>query len=68
MYVYFMTIWDILGPFGLVCSRMVYFFPFWYVWIKKNLATLLKTVALIEQRFICVLQNGSATTSHFLRR
>jgi hypothetical protein len=30
-----MAIWYNLWPFGV-------FFPFWYDWIKKNLATLLK--------------------------
>jgi hypothetical protein len=42
----FMTVWNILRPFcfnlwpfGIVCGHLV-FFPFWYVWTKKNLATL----------------------------
>jgi hypothetical protein len=26
--------------FGIVCGNLVYFFPFWYVWTEKNLATL----------------------------
>jgi hypothetical protein len=47
MLVYFMTIWNILRPLGIlyiwhfviVCGLLVYFFPFWYVWTKKNLAT-----------------------------
>jgi hypothetical protein len=30
---YLMAIWYNFWPFGI-------FFPFWYVWIKKNLATL----------------------------
>jgi hypothetical protein len=29
-----------LWPFSVVCVRLVYFFPFWYFWDKKNLATL----------------------------
>jgi hypothetical protein len=46
--------WHILRPFGLIHGRLVYyiaiwynlrsfgiFFPFWYVWSKKNLATLM---------------------------
>jgi hypothetical protein len=28
------------GRFGIVCGHLVYFFPFWYVWTKKHLATL----------------------------
>jgi hypothetical protein len=46
MLVYFMTIWNILWPFVLIYGRLVYvvcgviFLPFWYVWTKKNLATL----------------------------
>jgi hypothetical protein len=40
MLVYFMTIWNILGPFGIIYDRLVKFFAFWYVWTKKNLATL----------------------------
>jgi hypothetical protein len=43
-----MAIWNILRPFGIcnlqpfgiVCGHLVHFFPFWYVWTKKNLATL----------------------------
>jgi hypothetical protein len=27
-------------PFGVVCGPFVILFPFWYVWTKKNLATL----------------------------
>jgi hypothetical protein len=37
---YFTAIWYSLWPFGIVCRHLV-FFPFWYVWTKKNLATLL---------------------------
>jgi hypothetical protein len=37
---YFSVIWYNLWPFGIVCGHFVYFFPFWYVWTKKNLATL----------------------------
>jgi hypothetical protein len=40
MLLYFMIVWNILVPFGLmyvwqfgiVCGHLVYFFPFWYVW------------------------------------
>jgi hypothetical protein len=41
-----MTIWNILWPFGITYGLLVnfvvnwYFFTFWYVWTKKNLATL----------------------------
>jgi hypothetical protein len=27
-------------PFGIVCGHLLYFFPIWNVWTKKNLATL----------------------------
>jgi hypothetical protein len=33
---YFTAMWYNLGPFGIVCGNLVYF----YVWTKKNLATL----------------------------
>jgi hypothetical protein len=33
--VQFMTIWYKIWPFGIACSQLVYFFPFWYVWTKK---------------------------------
>jgi hypothetical protein len=36
----FMTIWSRLRPFLIYYGHSVYFFPFWYVWTKKNLATL----------------------------
>jgi hypothetical protein len=42
IWVDFMTIWNILRPFGIVCG---YFFPFWYVRTTKNLATLASTLA-----------------------
>jgi hypothetical protein len=49
---YFM---NILRPFGviygllvyIVCGPLLYFFTFWYVWTKKNLATLLITGLII---------------------
>jgi hypothetical protein len=38
---YFTAIWYILWPFCIVCGHMVgILFPIWYVWTKKNLATL----------------------------
>jgi hypothetical protein len=51
MLVYFMTIRNILRPFGIIFGHFVYivcgnlniFFPFWYVRTKKNLATLVQT-------------------------
>jgi hypothetical protein len=36
----FMDIWHNVWQFGMVYGHLVYFFPFWYVWTKKNLATL----------------------------
>jgi hypothetical protein len=40
--VQFMTIWYNIWPFGIVCGHLVYtLFLFWYVWAKKNLATLM---------------------------
>jgi hypothetical protein len=37
-FLYFMIIWNIVGPFGvnlwqvgIVCGHLLYFFPFWYV-------------------------------------
>jgi hypothetical protein len=37
-YGYFMAIWYNLWPFGTVCGSFLnIFFPFLYVWIKKNL-------------------------------
>jgi hypothetical protein len=38
--VYFMTIWNNSRPFGIVCGHFGIFFPLWYVWTEKNLATL----------------------------
>jgi hypothetical protein len=32
-------------PLGIVCGHLVYVFPLWYVWTKKNLATLVFTHA-----------------------
>jgi ABC-type spermidine/putrescine transport system permease subunit II len=42
---YFMAIWHNAWQFGIVCGHLVYVFPFWYVWTKKNLATVLKRVS-----------------------
>jgi hypothetical protein len=39
---YFTAISYDLWPFGIVCGHLVYFFPFWYVWTDKNLATLMQ--------------------------
>jgi hypothetical protein len=57
MWLYFMTIWNILRPFGIFCGRLVkfavilYIFPFWYVWTKKNLATLVSKTRISEKKF-----------------
>jgi hypothetical protein len=32
----FMSILYILGPFGVICGHLVYFFPFWYV-VPRNI-------------------------------
>jgi hypothetical protein len=37
---YFTAIWCNFWPFGIDSGTYI-FFPFWYVWTKKNLATLL---------------------------
>jgi hypothetical protein len=34
------VIWYNVWQFGIVRGRWVYFFPFWYVWTKKILATM----------------------------
>jgi hypothetical protein len=39
-YMYFMTVWNTLRPFGIVCGHLIYYFSLWYVWTTKNLATL----------------------------
>jgi hypothetical protein len=36
----FVAIWYNSWPLGIVCGLLLYFFPIWYVWTKKNLATL----------------------------
>jgi hypothetical protein len=41
---YFMAIWYSLWSFGI-------FFPIWYVWSKKNLATLVFLIANSEKGF-----------------
>jgi hypothetical protein len=35
----------------IVFGHLVYFFPFWYVWAKKNLATLIEAVVLLTRQF-----------------
>jgi hypothetical protein len=50
---YFTALWYILWPFGIICVRLVYLvFRFWYVWTKKNLATLV-------WRWLAVADNAS---------
>jgi hypothetical protein len=41
-----MAVWRSLWLFGIL-------FPFWYVWTKKNLATLKYTLAGIPVKTIC---------------
>jgi hypothetical protein len=41
-----MAVWYSLGSFGI-------FFPFWYVWSKKNLATLMYTPYFILVALNC---------------
>jgi uncharacterized membrane protein len=31
MLVYFMTIWNILRTFGIICGRLVFFVAIWYI-------------------------------------
>jgi hypothetical protein len=47
---HFTAILSNLWHFGIVCSHLVYFFPFWYVWTKKNLATLPASLLLSSFR------------------
>jgi hypothetical protein len=56
--------WYNLRPFGIMYVRLVYvhslrsfgiLFPFWYVWTKKNLATL--------AGLSCFLQSGTITAA-----
>jgi hypothetical protein len=35
-----MAIYHNLWQYGIACGHLVYFVPFWYVWTKKNLATM----------------------------
>jgi hypothetical protein len=37
---YFIAIRYNLWPFGAEGGNLLYFLPIWYIWIKKNLATL----------------------------
>jgi hypothetical protein len=56
---YFMAIWYNSWPF--VCSlwSFVIFFPIWYVWTKRNLATLVRgTVSVSRGKFgLKILRN-----------
>jgi hypothetical protein len=72
MLVYFMTIWDILGPLGIIYCHLVWyslwsfgtFFPFWYVWNTKNLATLALTqIRRHNNKKTFPPKNGSASIS-----
>jgi hypothetical protein len=42
-YVHFTVIWKILSSLPIFCGQLVYFWPFWYVKTKINLATLSTT-------------------------
>jgi hypothetical protein len=39
---YFTAIWYNVWPLVINCGHLVYFFQLWYVWTKKNLATLVR--------------------------
>jgi hypothetical protein len=45
-YEYFMAIWYNLWPFAIVCGHFGVSFSFWYVWTKKNLATVTTTKSM----------------------
>jgi hypothetical protein len=47
---YFMAIWNNVWQFGIVCGHLLYFFPIWYVWTKKNLATLVGCLQYIGKK------------------
>jgi phosphotransferase system glucose/maltose/N-acetylglucosamine-specific IIC component len=49
---YFTAIWYNLWPFGIFCGYLV-FFTFWYVWTKKNLATLNDRRLLLDIIYTC---------------
>jgi hypothetical protein len=60
--VIFITIWNILRPFGIIYGRLVpipslwsfgIFSPFWYVCTKKNLATLAISNERFNKMYIC---------------
>jgi hypothetical protein len=46
---YFMTIWKFLLPFGINNGRLVYFVVIWYIWTKKNLATLVCSTSVRDK-------------------
>jgi hypothetical protein len=50
---YFMAIWYNLWLFGIVCGHLLYFSPFWNVWTKKNLATLVPTYRVGKGLRLC---------------
>jgi hypothetical protein len=57
---HYAAIWYNLWQFGIVCGHLVYIFPFWYVWTKKNLATLGQTLYVSSLR-------SSSRQKHFQR-
>jgi hypothetical protein len=74
--VYFMTICNILRPFGIIYGRLVYvhnlgsfgiFFLIWYVWTKKNLATLISVLQQLT-RVIVAARVGSVACDIALSR
>jgi hypothetical protein len=46
---YCMAICYNLWPLGIVWGHLLYFFPIWNVWTKKNLATLLQIATVINE-------------------
>jgi hypothetical protein len=44
---YFTAICYMLWQFGIVCSHLIHFFPFLFVWTKKNLATVCCTMSIV---------------------
>jgi hypothetical protein len=60
---YFMAVWYNLWPSGIVCGHLLYFFPIWYVWTKKNLATLVSRTETILQNRVRRLSHVTSNES-----